>query len=114
MDEDQLAMNREDSIPFHLRLLYYTVTEAKRQNELSSVRLPSVLYLWLSRRIFHSNMMLQYKQYLALSEDVEFRKETKVCQLFLIISLFLIIFNYFLLIMFSFYSYRYETGLNLK
>lgn len=85
MDEDQLAMNREDSIPFHLRLLYYTVTEAKRQNELSSVRLPSVLYLWLSRRILHSKMMPKYKQYLALSEDVEFRKETKVCQLFLII-----------------------------
>ncbi|EFX83632.1 hypothetical protein DAPPUDRAFT_301633 [Daphnia pulex] len=78
MDEDQLSMNREDSIPFHLRLLYYTVTEAKRQNELSSVRLPSVLYLWLSRRIFHSKMMPQYKQYLALSEDVEFRKETKL------------------------------------
>ena len=79
MDEDQLAMNTEDSIPFHLRLLYYTVAEAKRQNELGSVRLPSGLYLWLSRRIVHSQKMPQYKQYLALNEDVEFRKETKVC-----------------------------------
>ncbi len=111
MDEDQLAMNREDSIPFHLRLLYYTVTEAKRQNELSSIRLPSVLYLWLSRRILHSQKLPQYKQYLALSEDVEFRKETKVSAIFNNLIIFI---NFFLLNMFSFFQLPLRNWLKLE
>ena len=78
LDEDQLAMNKEDSILFHFRLFYYTVAEAKRQNQLDSVRRPFSLYIWLSRRIFHSQKMQRYKQYLALSQDVEFCKESKV------------------------------------
>jgi hypothetical protein len=81
MDEDQLAMNKEDSILFHFRLLYYTVAEAKRQNQLGSVRLPFLLYLWLSRRILHSHTMPQYKKYHL--EDADFCKESKVCLLFI-------------------------------
>lgn len=79
MGDDYLSISTEESMLFHLKLLYYTAMEAKRRKELDSVRLPTSVYLWLARRMLHSEKSHRYQKYLGLSKDVEFLRETKVC-----------------------------------
>ena len=79
LSDEYLGANREEAMLFHLQLLFHATTEAKRRKELSSTRLPSSVYLWLARRISHSEKSHRYKKYLLLSRDTEFLRETKVC-----------------------------------
>ncbi|KAI9552901.1 hypothetical protein GHT06_020785 [Daphnia sinensis] len=75
MREDQLVLEKKESMAFYLRLLYYTVMAAKRRKELANVRLASSLYLWLCRRIMHSSKISGFQKFVGLSKDMELLKE---------------------------------------
>lgn len=75
MREDQLVLDRKESMTFYLRLLYHTLMAAKRRKELANVRLASSLYLWLCRRIMHSSKISEFKKFVGLSKDMELLKE---------------------------------------
>ncbi|XP_057381020.1 uncharacterized protein LOC130703609 [Daphnia carinata] len=78
MREDQLILDRKESIGFYLRLLYYTVMAAKLRKELANVRVASSLYIWLCRRIMHSSKISEFQKFLGLSKDMELLKEAEL------------------------------------
>lgn len=79
LSEKHLVISRSEQMLFHLRLLFHTVSEAKRRNQLSRIRLPSSMYVWLARRVSNSGKIRDCQKYLGLTMDGQFLREaTKV------------------------------------